>query len=77
VLVEALERPAVAVALRAEQHEQQVDEHPDAEPAEGDELQDRGADLAEVEPVCAPVPEQQREEPRRDERAAGAAVGVV
>jgi len=77
VLVVALECPAVAIALRAREHEQEVDEHPHAEPAEGDELQDRGADLPEVEAVGAPEPEQEREDPGCDERAADGLVGRV
>jgi hypothetical protein len=50
------------------QSDDQVDEGPDAETAEGDEFEDAGADLAEVETVDAESAEQPRQQPRSEER---------
>ena len=56
------------IARRAREHEDQVDEPPHADAAQREQLGDCRADLAEVEAIGAEDPQEQREEPRRDER---------
>jgi hypothetical protein len=60
-------RPCLSFCL-AGQGDDQVDEVPDAETAEGDELEDAGTDLAQVEAVDAESAEQPRQQPRSEER---------
>jgi hypothetical protein len=68
VLVISLEAQTLLVLLSAGQRNDEVDEVPDAETAEGDEFEDAGADLAQVEAVDAESAEQPRQQPRSEER---------
>src|ERR1043165_5399851 len=61
------ERVAGLVLERADDDQDEVDQHPDAEPPEGDQLQDPGADLADIEAVNAEKAEEQAQEHRRED----------
>ena len=67
MLVISLEAQTLLVLLSAGQRNDEVDEGPDAESAEGDELEDTGTDLAQVEAVDAESAEQPRQQPGSDE----------
>ena len=68
MLVISLKAQTLLVLLSAGQRNDEVDEGPDAESAEGDELEDTGTDLAQVEAVDAESAEQPRQQPRSKER---------
>src|SRR5262245_33668501 len=60
-----LDRSAVAIRELADGDQDEVDQRPDAEAAQRDELQDTGADLAHVEAMDA---EEAEEEAQQDGR---------
>lgn len=68
VLLVAVQRSALFVLLMAREDDDQVDEPPYSIPAPGQQFQDAGADLAQVEPVHAEGPEKQGQQPRREKR---------
>src|SRR5699024_803057 len=68
VLVIALKGKAVLVLPGADQSDDQIDEGPQAQAAEGDELEDAGPDLAEVETIGAESAEQPRKQPGGEKR---------
>ena len=74
------ERAALGVGDLAEQHQDQVDQVPDAAAAEGDQLEDPEAGVAEVEPVHAEgaeeAGEQHRDQPLAVREQAGELLGL-
>ena len=56
------QHPVLLVAERADENDDEVDEGPDAEAAEGDQLQDAGADLADIEAVHAEHADEEAEQ---------------
>src|SRR5699024_12174068 len=56
------------VLLGADQGDDQIDEGPQAQAAEGDELEDAGPDLAQIEAIGAESAQQPRKQPGGEKR---------
>ena len=67
MLVIALQREALLVALLVRQNEDEVNECPDTHAPEGEQLEQSGTDLAQIEAVDAEYADEQGEQPGHQE----------
>lgn len=67
MLVVTLQRKPLLVAGLVCQHQDEVDQGPDAQTADRDKLEDAGSDLAQVETVYAENTEEEGKQPCHEE----------